>query len=70
MAEIRDMGANKQDVVTTLVAHELGHAWMQEKGLRIPREVLASLHDAYKKARAAAPAGHVYRKQKGVGFDE
>lgn len=70
MAEIRDMGANKQDVVTTLVAHELGHAWMQEKGLRIPQEVLASLHDAYKKARAAAPAGHVYRKQKGVGFDE
>ena len=70
MAEIRDMGANKQDVVTTLVAHELGHAWMQEKGLRIPQEVLAALHDAYKKARAAAPAGHVYRKQKGVGFDE
>ena len=70
MAEIRDMGANKQDVVSALVAHELGHAWMQEKGLRIPQEVLASLHDAYKKARAAAPAGHVYRKQKGVGFDE
>lgn len=70
MAEIRDMGANRQDVVTTLVAHELGHAWMQEKGLRIPQEVLAALHDAYKKARAAAPAGHVYRKQKGVGFDE
>ena len=70
MAEIRDMGANKQDVISALVAHELGHAWMQEKGLRIPQEVLASLHDAYKKARAAAPAGHVYRKQKGVGFDE
>lgn len=70
MAEIRDMDANKQDVVSTLVAHELGHAWMQEKGLRIPQEVLASLHDAYKKARASAPAGHVYRKQKGVGFDE
>lgn len=70
MAEIRDMDANKQDVVTTLVAHELGHAWMQEKGLRIPEPVLADLHEAYRKARAAAPAGHVYRKQKGVGFDE
>ena len=70
MAEIRDMGANKQDVISALVAHELGHAWMQEKGLRIPQEVLAALHDAYKKARAAAPAGHVYRKKKGVGFDE
>ena len=70
MAEIRDMDANKQDVVVTLVAHELGHAWMQEKGLRIPEPVLADLHEAYRKARAAAPAGHVYRKQKGVGFDE
>lgn len=70
MAEIRDMDANKQDVVTTLVAHELGHAWMQEKGLRIPEPVLADLHEAYRKARATAPAGHAYRKQKGVGFDE
>lgn len=70
MAEIRDMQGNKQDVVTTLVAHELGHAWMQEKGLRLPEVVLASLHEAYRKARAASPAGHVYRKQKGVGFDE
>lgn len=70
MAEIRDMDANRQDAVATLVAHELGHAWMQEKGLRIPEPVLASLHEAYRKARAAAPAGHVYRKQKGVGFDE
>ena len=70
MAEIRDMDANKQDVVTTLVAHELGHAWMQEKGLRIPAQALSDLHEAYRKARAAAPAGHVYRKQKGVGFDE
>ena len=70
MAEVRGMDANKQDVVTTLVAHELGHAWMQEKGLRIPAQALSDLHEAYRKARAAAPAGHVYRKQKGVGFDE
>lgn len=70
MAEIRDMDANKQDVVSTLVAHELGHAWMQEKGLRIPDAVLSDLHAAYREARAKSPAGHIYRKQKGVGFDE
>ena len=70
MGRIAEMSSNKYDVATTVVAHELGHAWMQEKGHRVPDAVLKELYDGFKAARKAAPAGHVYRKQKGVGFDE
>lgn len=70
MGRISEMSSNKYDVATTVVAHELGHAWMQEKGHRVPDAVLKELYEGFKAARKAAPAGHVYRKQKGVGFDE
>lgn len=70
MGRIAEMSSNKYDVATTVVAHELGHAWMQEKGHRVPDAVLKELYEGFKAARKAAPAGHVYRKQKGVGFDE
>lgn len=70
MGRIAEMSSNKYDVATTVVAHELGHAWMQEKGHRVPDAVLKELYEGFKTARKAAPAGHVYRKQKGVGFDE
>lgn len=70
MGRIAGMSSNKYDVATTVVAHELGHAWMQEKGHRVPDAVLKELYEGFKAARKAAPAGHVYRKQKGVGFDE
>lgn len=70
MGRISEMSSNKHDVATTVVAHELGHAWMQEKGHRVPDAVLKELYEGFKAARKAAPAGHVYRKQKGVGFDE
>lgn len=70
MGRIAEMSSNKYDVATTVVAHELGHAWMQEKSHRVPDAVLKELYEGFKTARKAAPAGHVYRKQKGVGFDE
>lgn len=70
MGRISELSSNKYDVATTVVAHELGHAWMQEKGHRVPDAVLKELYEGFKAARKAAPAGHVYRKQKGVGFDE
>lgn len=70
MGRIAEMSSNKYDVATTVVAHELGHAWMQEKGHRVPDAALKELYEGFKVARKAAPAGHVYRKQKGVGFDE
>lgn len=70
MPRIAEMSSNKYDVATTIVAHELGHAWMQEKGHRVPDAVLKELYEGFKDARKKAPAGHVYRKQKGVGFDE
>ena len=70
MGRIAEMSSNKYDVATTVVAHELGHAWMQEKGHRVPDAVLKELYEGFKVARKAAPAGHVYRKEKGVGFDE
>lgn len=70
MGRIAEMSSNKYDVATTVVAHELGHAWMQEKGHRVPDAALKELYDGFKAARKTAPAGHVYRKQKGVGFDE
>lgn len=70
MGRIAKMSSNKYDVATAVVAHELGHAWMQEKGHRVPDAVLKELYEGFKAARKAAPAGHVYRKQKGVGFDE
>lgn len=70
MNRIAEMSSNKYDVATTIVAHELGHAWMQEKGHRVPDAALKELYEGFKDARKKAPAGHVYRKQKGVGFDE
>lgn len=70
MGRISAMSSNKYDVATTVVAHELGHAWMQEKGHRVPDAVLKELYEGFKAARKSVPAGHVYRKQKGVGFDE
>ena len=70
MGRIAEMSSNTYDVATAVVAHELGHAWMQEKGHRVPDAVLKELYEGFKVARKAAPAGHVYRKQKGVGFDE
>lgn len=56
--------------VRYILAHEVGHAFTAETMHHLDEKVLEGLHAAFRKARAKKPAGHPYRKQKGVGFDE